>query len=330
MKTTPTICLLVSLLFVAHTTTYEMKCNSDESPEDHFCTPISMTRSGIDTFISSIYNHPSYAQTLLPYNFCHLLQLLHHGVATKQPRSYIQSILRLFTNKLKACPYVDADSCNALLGQLPALLEPYTIPTRQCTIDVLQKRIDSVVYAQFLKKFDTFKTDPDCFLKDLSCSIYHEVESVNNDQDFISLEELQKNILVFLEIMFCKLVWNPTTKQESWHLVKSIAESTTVFLERGLLTHTDDLNGLFVSLIERYCFFIDLFALELSPDFYDGVMRDVLDSAIPLLELEEQEELIEPKKGRLLHTLFLAKARYSYEHAHPRAIDSIVIPQEQS
>lgn len=327
MKTTPVICFVLSSLLVAHTTTYEKKCNIHESPEEHFCSPITMTRSGIDTFISSIYNHPTYAQTLLPYNFFHLLQLLHHGVATKQPRSYMQSIVQLFTNKLKACPYVDADSCNELLTQLPDLLEPYIITTCQCTINALQKRIDSVVYSQFLKKFDTFKTDPDCFLRDLSCSIYHEMESITKDQDFISLEELQKNILVFLEVMFSKLVWNPTTKKESWHLVKSIAESTTVFLERGLLGTTDDLNGLFISLLERYCVFIDLFTLELPLDFYDGVMHDVLDSTIPLLELEEQENLIEPKRERLLRALFLAKARYSYEHAHPGTIETIVTPQ---
>lgn len=309
MKTNPLFSLLLSFALILNTTTYEKNFNSTNTEEGNLCAPINMTGAGIDSFIKGIYNNPRYAQDVLPYNFAHLIQLLDHGRKTKQSRSYMQSIMRLFTNKMKACSYIDADAFNEVLIQLPCLLRLHCTPTSEYTFDKCKEKIDSIICTQFLKKFELFKSDPHSFLQNLSSALFYEITAENTDWSRASLEETQKATLVFLEIGLSKLVWNPTSKEVSWHLVKAISENLTLLLEHAAITHTDDLNGLFISLLERYCMFIDLFSTELSKEFYDTVLQDIATIEIPFLELEEQEDFIELKKQRLLRALTHGKVR---------------------
>lgn len=289
---------------------------------------ITMTSVGINDFLSSAYNNPLYAQVILPHNFLHLTQLLEHGHATKLSRSYVQSTVRLFSNKMKACPYISANAFDALLATLPDLLKPYFATTQTYAIDRLKKRINNVLYAQFLEKFTTFKQDPDYFFKDLSASIVGEIEAENAQNHIISCEEMRKTILIFLEVGVAKLMWSPSNKKDVWTTVKSISEHMTNLLEHSVLADADDLNDLFVSLIERYCYFIDLSATDLPLDFYDTVSKEIATLSLPLLELEEQEEYIEPKKQRLLRSLAHGQARcYAYNH---NGIKTASIPLEQS
>lgn len=276
---------------------------------------ITMTSVGINDFVSSVYNNPHYAQTILPHNFLHLTQLLEHGHQTKLSRSYVQSTMRLFSNKMKACPYISASAFNTLLATLPDLLKPYFTTTHTYAIDRLKKRINNVLYAQFLEKFTSFKQDPDYFFKDLSASIVGEIEAENAQTHVISCEEMRKTILIFLEVGIAKLVWNPKNKKDVWDSVKSISTHMTSLLEHSVLADADDLNDLFVSLVERYCYFIDVSATDLPLDFYDTVSKEIATLSLPLLELEEQEEYIIPKKQRLLRTLTHGQARcYAYHH----------------
>jgi hypothetical protein len=292
--------------------------NSTETTQfERLSAPITMTSTGINDFLSNVYNNPYYAQTILPHSFLHLTQLLEQQLS----RSYVQSTLRIFANKMKGCPYISANAFTLLLEKLPDLLKPYFTTSNTYTIDRLKKRINNILYAQFLEKFTNFKQDPDYFFKDLSQIIVHEIEVDNAHQDIISSEEMRKTMLIFLEVGIGKLMWNPKNTKDAWNTVKSLSDHMIRLLESSILADADDLNDLFISLIERYCYFIDLSATDLPLDFYDTVSQEIFSLSLPLLELEEQEEYIEPKKQRLLRALTQAQARCAAYHHN--AIKSI-------
>ncbi len=325
MKTTLlNILLLVSLFFLGTNHTHNFSCSQKveyqrnegvQANVTKLCAPITMTTAGIHDYIRLVYNNPQYTQEILPNDFSHLIQFLKHGIATKQSRAYLQSTLRLFTNKLKACPYVNACAFNELLEQLPALLQPHFLTTRTYAIDRLQKRINTVLYSQFLEKFDRFKADPNLFFSDLSHIILDELDAANAELTFISPKEMHKAVLTFLEIGLSKLMWSPYDKQATWHTVVSISEHLTQLLENSILANTDDLNDVFVSLTERYCYFLDIAANDLPISFYREVSQQVVSTTLPLLLLEEQEDFIESKAQRLLRSLTHAEARCrSYNH----------------
>ncbi|MBS1986720.1 hypothetical protein JST99_02205 [Candidatus Dependentiae bacterium] len=314
------ICLTTATIGYTQNLNYVQKLSPSREFAHHdqidlLSAPITMTSAGINSFLSTIYNNPRYAQTILPHSFLHLTQLLEHGHKTLLSRSYVQSTIRLFANKMKACPYISASAFNSLLSSLPDLLKPYFAKPETYAIDRLKKRINNILYAQFLEQFTTFKQDPDYFFKDLSHMIAHEVEADNAQQDIISSEEMRKTILVFLEVGIAKLMWNPTQTKDGWSTMKSLSESMTTLLEYSILADVDDLNDLFVSLIERYCYFIDVSATDLPLDFYNTVSKEIATLSLPLLDLEEQEEYIEPKKQRLLRSLAHGQARCAaYNH----------------
>lgn len=292
---------------------------------DRLSAPITMTSAGINDFLSTVYNNPHYAQTIVPHSFLHLTQLLEHGHTTKLSRSYVQSTMRLFANKIKACPYINAGAFNTLLATLPDLLKPYFATPQTYAIDRLKTRINNILYAQFLEKFTSFKQDPDCFFKDLSQIIAHEIEADNAHHDIISSDEMRKTVLVFLEVGIAKLMWNPKQTKEAWNTVKSLSQHMISLLENEVLSDADDLNDLFVSLIERYCYFIDLSATDLPVDFYTTVLQDIATLSLPLLELAEQEEYIEPKRQKLLRTLAHGQARCTAYH-HNRVKPDVIRP----
>lgn len=283
--------------------------SGDDAQEElaKFYEPVVMTSEGINNFFKKMYNHPIYAG-FLPNDFSHLKHFLTHGNSTKQTRTYAQSVMRLFGNKLKACSYVNATAFNELLEQLPSLLEPHFTITRTYAFDELKKRINNVLYAQFFDKFVSFKHDPQHFFEDLSLVILDEFHTQSNDIGVISVEELRKTTLVFLEIGLSKLLWKPEDKVDTWKNVKSIAENLALLFENSILIDPDDLNDLFVSLTERYCYFLDIAATDMPLTFYQAVTHDIMSTNPLLLELTEPEDNIEPKAQRLLGSLARAEA----------------------
>lgn len=121
-------------------------------------------------------------------------------------------------------------------------------------------------------------------------------------------QELRKTLLVFLEMNISKLVWSPEDGKDTWESVKTIAHNITRLIEHNVIDDPDDLNDLFITLIERYCFFLDITSADLSLDFYQTVKKDISSQSLLLLELEEQEDYITSKSEILLHSLTKAEA----------------------
>lgn len=311
------LCVLPLLLDAARSTRRVVrKRNQLTVPQEQdifaqLAQPITLTPDGIKNFLRHTYNHHDYALEFLPNNFSHLLQFLRKGQETHQKRAYVQSVFRLFTNKLKAGSYVNAYAFSDMLEELPKLIEEYFVVLKSGkSNEHMHEHINEMLYSRFLSQFKSFKNNPVEFLDSLSHDIVTTIEEQHeaNPTDPIGVEELRKTILMFLEVGLSKLIWNPEDQDDTWRSVKNIADDLSALFEHNIIVDQDDLNDLFRSLIERYCFFIDVTGSDFTPEFFDRVKQDIETNPLLLFNLEEEEE-VESKKQRLTRSLSQAQQK---------------------
>jgi hypothetical protein len=257
----------------------------------NFCTPISSV--GVNRYLKEIFNEPLYAEEFLPNNFAHLLELLQKK---NQTPDYIKSVFRLFTNKLKASGYVNAYSCDEMIVQLPSLLKKYFVIDQARQFESTKEIIHELMYSSLSTQFDQFKAAPSAFLTELSAKIEEAVE-------------LRKVIVLFLETALSKLVWSPQEHNESWKSIKTISDHLADLYEHQLITDVEDLNSLYITLVERYCVFLDIANPYLTSEFYQTVKNDITTESIGMFAVAEQEKHLETKAQRLLRATLMGQAR---------------------
>ena len=86
--------------------------------------PASQEASSISTLQKELKT-PQYCKETLPNNFSYLTDLLQYGNNTGQPRAYIRSVFKLFSNLLKNAEYVNAYAFSDLIDQLPSIIEQH-------------------------------------------------------------------------------------------------------------------------------------------------------------------------------------------------------------
>lgn len=271
--------------------------------------PVKFTNNGIQLFLRQTFNHPSYAQEILAHDFTHLLQFMEHGQKMNQKRTYCKSVLRLFSNKLKATPFVNAYAFSSMLDQLPQHISNYFMIFKLGDLDPARLLVNEISMNHFASQVAVFKDNPKLFFDDLSTQI---IEGLNNRYQIseeITVEELRKSILLLLEIGLSKLVWTPDDNLDTWHLCKKISEQLVVLIDNNIIADPDDLNDLFITLIERYCYFLDITSADLSADFYDTLKHTIAGQSCLLLEMDEQEQGIESKAERLMRAIIEGQAR---------------------
>lgn len=276
-----------------------------------FAQPITLNPEGITKFLRHTYNHTDYGLEFLPNNFSHLLQFLHKGKESHQKRAYVQSVFRLFGNKLKSSSYVNAYAFSTALEKLPPLIADYFSPTKTGKdLLAMQTQINEMLYSRFLSQFKSFKDNPNDFLNTLSQDIVTNIDQqeLPLPLDPTDVEELRKTTLMFLEVGLGKLIWNPEDKEATWLSAKNIAKDLSTLFEQKIIVDQDDLNDLFRTLIERYCFFLDLTGTDLPLEYFARVKQDIKSNTLVFLDLAEEED-IESKGERLLRSLNQAEHR---------------------
>lgn len=317
MKVIPTLLALVSSVhsITAITADYQpatdLRIAKQQSHEDMLLSlykPVNL-QNGIKDFLKNTYNNPAYAREVLPNNFSHMTQFLAHGKRMGQKRSYVQSVLRLFNNKLKGSSYVNAYALLDMLEQLPSLTSSYFFAQGENTLDTLKDNVNTLLYDQFLHNFQDFRTDPDAFLLGLSTDIATSVNRGAVAINDISIEELRKTLLIFVETALGKLVWSPEDKDQTWSLVKQLSAALTSLTEHNIISDTDDLHDVFVTLLERYHLFLDIAGEQMPIEFFDKIKTDIASNQHLVLELEETEELIDSKLDRFKCALFESETK---------------------
>lgn len=262
---------------------------------------------------------PQYRKEILPNDFSHLSQLVTFGTSTNQPPAYLRSIIKLFSNMLKSSHYVNASAFSHMLETLPSELMPYfSLPaSRQyisnsalydaAFVDRFKTTVQTILYSKFSTEYESFRQDPDLFLKKISGNI------VTIAQEEIVQEQLRQGIIRFCEIALSKLIWNPITQEQTWAITKRIGEQLATLLAHNILDDTNDLDDLHWTLLNRYCYFIELTATDMPESFYKALRNDIRSNDIVLFALKEQDYIVEPKLSYMQRTLLEAEtAAYRY------------------
>lgn len=279
-----------------------------KSIEDACYEPISFTPQGINHFFTHVINTSCYKQNVLPNNLQHINQFIEHGIKRRQGRAYIQSIMRLFNNTLKGSMYVNAYTYNHFLEQLTPSLVLTCAPVYKDAAEAMKKRINEILYEHFLHKFE-MKQGTTAFFDGITTDITQCVQEPSFVDGDISCAEFRKTLMSFLEHTLSKLVWSSVDGIDSWQNVKMIGQSLEKLLEKKIITDEDDLNDLFISLVERYALFIDINATTLPFDMYKQIQQEVLAHNLYFLELEEQESFLEKKSERMIRALLEGEAK---------------------
>jgi len=283
--------------------------NNEQEESLRMYAPLDTSPEGIRNFLQDVYNRRDYVD-VLPNNMTHLLQFLEHGKKTHQTRGYAKSVIKLFSNKIKAVQYINAYTFSLMLSEFPDLLGEHFLHKRESALDKHKDTINSILYSTFLSKYDYFKKNPQEFFDSLSMEILNTIENdlpiIHED---ISCDELRQAIVRFLEIALGKLIWNPEEHEKIWESVKTISKQLESLMECNIINDANDLDDLYWSLIHRFCFFLEIASPELPVEFYEKMKNDLATQQLLLLELEEQEELIETKGNYLMQAILQGQAK---------------------
>lgn len=278
-----------------------------KDPIVNFLSPIEFTSEGTHTFIKHVYNHPEYATDFLPHNFTHVLQFLQHGKQTKQSRIYTKSVCKFFAKKENELSYINPYSYDDMLKQLPDLLE-YQFESKTKTDIVANNNTIKEILSTSLQKFSPNAQSPEQFFDGVAQEIMHAFgDKKSNDE--VSENQLRQVIVRFIDNGLNKLIWSPDDQKEIWTSIKNISEHLATLTESNIIDTTDDLDDLYWSLTNRFCYFLENMGQYLGPSFFQAVKDDLQNRSLFMLQLEEQEDLMTCKTERIARSLFAAEAK---------------------
>lgn len=262
-----------------------------------FFKPIKYSKSGVQCWLKHTYNDYNYSQKFLPFSLTHLEEFLTFTSNNEHPRLYIQSVLKLFTQKIKTTQFINAYAFSESVSPVHKLI------CSTCDVTLERKSQKQVVkrclYSYLLKEFSTLKSNPDLALDNLSDQI---LDTLNNENNDITVSELQSSIKEFLELVLSKLIWDPSENQYIWPNVKEIAKNLEQYSQDNLLAQ-DALDELFWTLLSKFCYFIELNTPELPENFFGEILENINNEQEPLWSLPEQEVFITSKFNYLRKTL---------------------------
>lgn len=276
-----------------------------------FLRPIAFTPEGLSSYFQNVYNHPSYAEHL-PYNFAHMIQFLEYGEQNDQDASFALSVIKLFTQKVKACPFIDATSFIVTIPHLTNMLTPYIQKKEASFLGDMKTKLKNHMTNIFSKYFSFFQSNPDAFMDALSKQIAQQTNHLHTQQH-VDVAYLKKDFLRFFELCINKLILPADDMLESWSKIKEIADAFHENMKTKCFTGITAYDDICWSLIHRFCYILNLSYKTVPKETYNKMMQEICTQQIKLLKTEEQEKFIQTKKEFLLQKLDYYKHR-----AYPR------------
>lgn len=277
----------------------------------HFFGLPEFTPSSFGSFIEKTYNHRDYATRFLAVNInYHLPHFYRFAQQCPLPRTYLEATTSLFNQKLKASTYLNGYSLCDFLQALPELLGPYCEPAteKQERVAIIKKCLHDFL----LDHFEELKDQPDKALTDAAELVYQHLQPGQNTD--ISIAKLQHGMLLFLDHALHKTIWSPRDQQEVWQCVKDISQHLETLLHRNIIADVESLDDLYWTLINRFCYFLDVAGHDLNETCYQRMSMDLAQHKLALWELAEREPFVTPKRKHLEDALLQADAtRRAYQ-----------------
>jgi len=277
-----------------------------------------------DDFITLLQQQlrmPHYKKEVLPNDFSYVSQLITFGTTSNQPPIYLRSVIKMFSNMLKSSHYVNAYALSSLLEQLPTIVNPYfsyPLTTRFITnsalydssfTDRFAATVHSALYIKFSTEYESFRQNPDLFLHNISADI---VSLAHEEMEYV---QIRNDLIRFCDIALSKLIWNPHDQEKTWEITKKIAVQLARLVEHNILDDSNDLDDLYWTLLNRYCYFLEIAALDMPESFYKALKFDMSSNSSVLFALPEQDFIIESKLSYMQRIIMESEVRvYGFQH----------------
>ena len=291
--------------------------------------PIIFTQAGIDSFFKNQFSSCAYAREFLPYSFEHFTQLLEHGTEKDKSTSYFITMIRLFTNRVKAAPFVTIEAFATMTSNLIPLLENPTLVKKNNSSQRMKKTITDLLYDKFLSHFALFKAEPDTFLHNISEQIVYTVEQSPEQNEDSTLVQLRTVTILLIEHCINKLIWAPADQEKTWAYVKKVARNITQLNNQQIIINPTTIDDLLTSLIERYCYFIELTHSDLSLEFFIKIKNELASNCPKFLQNTSPHPLIKTTLDRLMNVLTAGEARIRAQEYGLCSNDYEKLPKKQ-
>ncbi len=307
---------------------FQLTHNADYSLDsdkllESFYQPIKFSKVGFSTFLKEEFNRPEYATDFIPHNLdIHVEQFLRWCNQSKQGIMHAHASFRLFTNKVKAAPYMTITPVIGITQRLPDLVQEYFVDVPVSVFSKLKKLIKRILFTAFNAHFDYFKAEPNKFLDTLANDIVEEIKSSELVQDQIDKEQLRSTLVRFLDTSIAKIVWSPLDQTDIWESFKELSHHLATLKNHEIITE-DDLDDLLTTLTQRFVYFLELTGSDLSPDTLLTIETDLFSDNLTINQLPEQEEYITPKREHILKAIKTTQAKIM---ARSQGIITEIIP----
>jgi hypothetical protein len=215
----------------------------------------------------------------------------------KKDYGSLKGIFKLFSNRYKGVEYVNAHRLSCFLDSVHHYLPKCGHPPCHTTIlndptsfDRFTKTVKTQLIQDFSTRFHEFKIDPELFITSLAQKITQQAEQE------MELAHMQHTVVRLLEIAIGKTIWSPYDQQKTWESVQHLSKQLVLLLEENIIGDVDALDDLLWSLIHRYCYFLELTGSLLTSEFYKTVLDDIDSKNLLISLVEEQDDLLKPKK----------------------------------
>ena len=135
------------------------------------CAPIIFSKGGLTKFLQNVFNRPEYAQDVMPHDMSHFIQCLDFAQNRYQKRIHGRHVIRIFTHKLRAAPYMNDKAFLAMLDEVFPIMRRYLDGADQKIATSMKESINKILYDTFLAQFAQFKASPQSFFDALADDI---------------------------------------------------------------------------------------------------------------------------------------------------------------
>lgn len=267
-----------------------------------FLQPVDFTRTGFNSFFTTIFNSTLYAERFLPSCFVHLADFLDYGKKHQKPHSYYESVFTLFHHRLKESTWVNSYALLVMIDQIPEYIDPLTNQQQ----DALKAAIKADLETSLNERSFLLKDRPEQFYTEITQRIMEKIKKVENEG---TMRDVQKSLTLFLESAMGKLIWTPHEQEDIWKTIKLLAKKCELLYQMGCLASLDDVNRLLWSMLYRFGYFIECTGPQLTMEFYQKMRDDIAQDPPSFLMIEEPEEWLISKKKYLENVMTKAEIK---------------------
>ena len=207
--------------------------------------------------------------------------------------------LRRFFNKLKACLLIDDAVLHQVLPELSNVLEPYLDYEKNVSIAIgfVQRDVEQLMCECFLKYSHMLSERPNDFITKLSRSVartsYMTLESDENPyaRTRHDRDRLRTLVVQLLNLMLDRVAWPPHAFESIWPSFVKIGSYLCDFAQKNVVTHMDDFKDLYTTLVQRFIFYVNLHSSVLPSDFFRVIQNDLSTGVVFFLEYAEHADL---------------------------------------